>query len=362
MAKLLLITDQHFGVRDGNAAVQQHQEEFYRDFVLPFIRSSKVDAIIDLGDTFDKRKTMDMKVLQDAKRAWFDPLREIGIPVHTLVGNHTAYFKTNNDVNTIELMLSEYDNLIPYSRPTEIEIDGVSLLMMPWICPGNFEECMSMLSSTTSQLMFGHLEVRGFEMYRGSPSDHGYDPSIFKKFDMVFSGHYHHRSTKGNIHYLGAPYEMTWSDYDDARGFHVFDTETRELTFHRNPNRLFLKIVYDDSKIVDLESMRAELEQIRDGVCGSYVKIIVSGKTNPYWFDIFVDSIEKMKPVDVQVVDDHLNMQEMTDDSIIDEAEDTLSIIRKYAAQVSSDSSTAAALDRMLGDLYLEALKMEVAS
>ena len=41
------------------------------------------------------------------------------------------------------------------------------------------------------------------------------DPSIYKDFKQVFSGHYHHKSSRGNITYLGNPYQMFWNDYKD---------------------------------------------------------------------------------------------------------------------------------------------------
>ena len=64
--------------------------------------------------------------------------------------------------------------------------------------------------------------------------------------DRVFSGHYHHRSSQDNIHYLGNPYEIYWNDVNETRGFHVFDTETLEHTPINNPYRMFYKISYND--------------------------------------------------------------------------------------------------------------------
>ena len=76
----------------------------------------------------------------------------------------------------------------------------------------------------------GHLEINGFEMHKGQIAEGNYDREQFRRFDTVFSGHYHHKSDDGHIYYLGTQYEMTWSDYMCPKGFHIFDTATRELS------------------------------------------------------------------------------------------------------------------------------------
>ena len=62
----------------------------------------------------------------------------------------------------------------------------------------------------------------------------------------MFSGHFHHKSDDGQIYYLGPPYQIYWNDFDDPKGFHIFDTDTRELERIVNPYTLFSKIFYDD--------------------------------------------------------------------------------------------------------------------
>ena len=214
---------------------------------------------------------------------------------------------------------------------------------------------MKFIEETDAQILFGHLELSGFEMYKGAVNDHGMSPKIFDKFDVVCSGHFHHKSTRGNINYLGAPYEMTWSDYDDPRGFHVFDTETRELTFIQNPRKMFQKWFYDDASWSSFEHI--------DGfafkeVQGSYVKVIVKNKTNPFWFDTYIDRLEKAGALDIQVVDDHLNLNLEDDSDIVNEAEDTLAILRKTVDNIDS-SVDKVKLSNFLSNLYAEALTVE---
>jgi hypothetical protein len=241
-----------------------------------------------------------------------------------------------------------------YSDPAVVDVDGTNIAVLPWICSGNYEESMQFINKTNAQILFGHLELAGFEMYKGAVNDHGFDSKIFDKFDTVCSGHFHHKSTRGNINYLGAPYEMSWSDYNDPRGFHIFDTETRELEFVRNPLTMFNKIHYhDQDKTLD-EIMDMDFDHYK----GSYVKLIVHTKTNPYWFDMFVDKIEKAGVLDLQVVDDNLNLQLEDDGDIVNEAEDTLTVLNKVVDQVESRVDKKV-LYNFLSSLYNEALSVE---
>ena len=90
---------------------------------------------------------------------------------------------------------------------------------------------MDQMKQSQAQLCMGHFEISGFAMYRGMESHEGLDRNIFDKFAMVFSGHYHTRSSDGHIYYLGNPYELTWQDYNDQRGFHLFYLDKGDYIF-----------------------------------------------------------------------------------------------------------------------------------
>jgi DNA repair exonuclease SbcCD nuclease subunit len=253
-------------------------------------------------------------------------------------------------------LLQDYDGFVQvHAEPIDIDLGGTKATLLPWVCSDNYERCMNHANETDAQILFGHLELAGFEMYRGAINDHGMDSKLFNKFDMVMSGHFHHRSSRGNIYYLGTPYEMTWSDFNDPKGFHIFDTETRELTFIENPYKMFQKWYYDDTKWTDHSYIDGyDFEQARD----SFIKVIVKNKTNPYWFDMYIDRLEKSGTLDIQVVDDNLNLQLEDDGDIIDEAEDTLTILKNYASLVNSSVDNDK-LNAFLSDLYTEALSVE---
>jgi DNA repair exonuclease SbcCD nuclease subunit len=353
--RICLLGDTHLGARGDNSTFHDYFEKFYENVFFPYLIENNISHVIQFGDLFDRRKYINFVTLYRARKYFFDKLVDHGITMDVFVGNHDTAYKNTNEVNSPELLLNEYDNITVYSDPADITIDGTDITLLPWICSDNYSRCMEHIKNTPAQILFGHLELAGFEMYRGAFHDHGqFDANILSKFDIVCSGHFHHKSSKGNIHYLGTPYEMSWSDYNDPRGFHIFDTDTRELTFVQNPYRMFSKIHYDDSnkpmsEVVDIDPSSYK---------GTFVKVVVHNKTNPYWFDMFIDKIENAAVADLQVVEDHLNLNLEDDEDIIDEAEDTLTILRKVVDNIDTNVPKKE-LDLFLASLYDEAIHVE---
>lgn len=358
--KVAIITDLHFGARDSSLVLLEHFRRFYGEVFFPFLDKNKIERVALLGDTFDRRKFTNHVCLHHAKSILFDELAKRGIQTDVIVGNHDAPYKNTIQVNSPRLFLQEYDNLNIIDRPCEVVYGSTKVAMIPWICPDNFEETMELIKATDAQVAFGHLEIAGFEMYRGSVAEGGYQASLFDKFDMVLSGHYHHKSTRGNINYLGAPYEMTWSDYDDARGWHVFDSEKRTLKFHQNPFHLFQKLVYnDEGKQLD-DFMNEDIEHLK----GCYVKLLVQRKNNPYWFDLFVSRIEKLGVADLQVQEFDTMTLDTADAGKLENVETTLDIIRRHSAAFVQDKpeQVLTELNKLMTSLYDEALSLGVDS
>jgi DNA repair exonuclease SbcCD nuclease subunit len=202
----------------------------------------------------------------------------------------------------------------------------------------------------------GHLELNGFTMHRGLISDHGLDRKLFENFEAVYSGHYHHRSTIGNITYIGALGEYTWHDYGDPRGFSVLDTENRRLEFIQNPSKMFKIAKYDDVANPNIVEKIQQTDFSKYKNC--YVKIVVINKSNPYAFDLLFDSIYKTGPLDIQIVEDPTIMIDNEEDSEIDEAEDTVTILKKYIDGLTLPLENAK-MKKFMIDVYNEALQVE---
>lgn len=349
--KIAIITDQHFGARNDSVAFLDFYEKFYENTFFPTIDSAGITTVLVLGDTFDRRKYVNFYALDRAKKMFFDKLEERGIAVHMLAGNHDTYFKNTNDVNSPDLLLREYSNINVIDHPTTITVDGTDICMMPWICSENYQASLDEMKTTKSEICMGHFEISGFAMYRGMESHEGMDKTIFDKFDMVFSGHYHHRSDDGHIYYLGNPYELTWQDFNDPRGFHLFDTATRKLEFITNPYTMFARIEYDDKESEPIEIDAVDLKD-------KYVKLIVTNKTDFYKFDRFIQKLYNKGCHEIKILED---MSEFEDGEVGEEInlEDTVSVLSHYIDSIQTDVDKEQ-IKNYMRTLYTEAVNQEV--
>jgi len=349
--KVAIITDQHFGARNDSVAFLDFYQKFYDNIFFPTIDSAGIDTVLILGDTFDRRKYVNFYALDRAKKMFFDKLLDRGIRVHMLAGNHDTYYKNTNEINSPDLLLTEYSNINVISKPETIIIDGTQICMMPWICPDNYQESIDHIKNTKAELCMGHFEISGFSMYRGMESHDGLSKEMFKSFDMVFSGHYHHRSDNGHIYYLGNPYELTWQDYNDPRGFHLFDLSTRELQFYKNPYRMFSRIEYDDKDQEPIELDALDLKDI-------YVKLIVVNKTDFYKFDKFIQKLYNKGCHEIKIVEDFSEFEEGEVGEDIN-LEDTLSVLGHYIESLETEADKEQ-IKTYMRTLYTEAVNVEV--
>lgn len=349
--KVAIITDQHFGARNDSIAFLNFFEKFYENTFFPTLDKNGITTVLVLGDTFDRRKYVNFYALDRAKKMFFDKLEERGIRVHMLAGNHDTYFKNTNEVNSPNLLLTEYNNIDVIDKPETIVIDGIPICMIPWICPDNYQECVDHITNTKADICMGHFEIDGFAMYRGLESHDGLDKKTFDKFDMVFSGHYHHKSDDGQIYYVGNPYELTWQDYNDPRGFHLFCLQSRELEFVANPYSMFARVEYNDKDTdpVDLDSL---------DLAEKYVKLVVLNKTDFYKFDKFIQKLYNKGCHEIKIIED---MSEFSEGEIGEEIslEDTVSVLTHYIDSIETDVDKEQIKTFMRG-LYTEAVNIEV--
>ena len=340
--KIALITDQHLDGRKGNLAFWNYFQKFYDEVFFPTLEKEGVRTIIDLGDTFDNRKSMDFNTFHRVRENYFERLKDY--EVHMLLGNHCTYYKNTNRINSPELLLEKYENIKIYSEPKEVLLGGKVFLMLPWINKENQEDVFRRLETSEADNCCGHLELTGFEVTPGMKMDHGMDPTLFHRFKRVWSGHFHHKSKKGNIQYLGNPYQMFWNDYKDVRGFHIYDTDSDKLKYIKNPFEIFDKIFYDDTSV---DYNKQDVSSYKD----KFVKIVIEEKRDYQMFETLVDRLYNVGVHDVKIVETLVNED---DDADIDvSTKDTLTLLNEYIDEVemSVDKSD---LKGLMRSLYIE--------
>jgi DNA repair exonuclease SbcCD nuclease subunit len=356
MVKIAMPTDTHAGIRNDNPAFQAYQKKCWKWF-FDYIDANNIKHVIHLGDIYDRRKYVNFMSAKRLREDFFEPLEERGIETHIIQGNHDSYYKDTHEVNALdELVGGRYRHIRTHSVPTVINIDGLDIQIMPWITDSNREEALEAIKHPKASILMGHLELNGFTMHRGLISDHGLDRKLFENFDAVYSGHYHHRSTVGNITYIGAFGEYTWHDYGDPRGFSTLDSRNKKLEFIQNPHKMFRIAKYDDvanPEIIE-KIQNTDFSKYKD----TYVKLVVVNKSNPYAFDLLFDSIYKAGPLDIQIVEDPSVLLDSEDAEEIDEAEDTVTILRKYIDGLTLPLNNAKMKNFMI-DVYHEALQVE---
>jgi len=339
-----LITDQHLDGRKGSLIFWNYFEKFYDEIFFPTLEEQGITEIIDLGDTFDNRKGIDFNVWSRIRRSYFDRLASMGITVHMILGNHCVYYKNTNEINSPELLLKDYENIQVYNGVCTTYVEDTPICFVPWINKENQAETLSHLESTNAEIVMGHLELDGFEVTPGMKMEHGMDPKIYKRFKQVFSGHYHHKSSKGNITYLGNPYQMFWNDYKDERGFHLYDPSTNKLKRVKNPFEIFQKLYYND---VENECHIVEPMVYRD----AYVKVVVEEKRDYLQFEEVIEALYDVGAHDVKIIETFVT--EDDNEEVDLEVKDTLTLLNEYVDEtdISVDKTE---LKNLMRSLYIE--------
>ena len=340
--KIALITDQHLDGRKGSLAFWNYFQKFYDEIFFPTLEKEGIRTIIDLGDTFDNRKSMDYNTFNRVDTNYFQRLKDY--EVHMILGNHCTYYKDTNKINSPELLLEKYDNINIYSEPKEILLGGKAFLMMPWINSGNKEDCLQKISTSEADIMCGHLECDGFEVTPGMKFEGGFKLSQFKNFKRVWSGHFHHKSKHGNVQYLGNPYQMFWNDYKDTRGFHIYDTESDKLKFIKNPYEIFEKIFYDDASV---DYNKQDVSDYKD----KFIKLIVEEKRDYQMFETLVDRLYNVGVHDVKIVETLVDAEDIDDVEL--NVKDTLTLLSEYIDEIEL-AVDKTELKKLMQSLYIE--------
>jgi hypothetical protein len=352
--KIAILNDTHTGVRNASEIYLDNAEVFYRDVFFPKCQEEGITHIIHLGDYYDHRKFINFRALLHNRKHFLNVLRERKMTMDIIPGNHDVYYKNTNDLNSLKECLGHYmDEVNIIMEPEVKEYGSLKMAMLPWICPENYEQSINFIKTCEADWLGGHLELNGFEVLRGVVSHDGMDPNIFKRFEMVLTGHYHCSSRRDNIWYLGTQMEFTWNDAHDPKHFHILDTETREIEKVLNPHTLYHKIYYDDKKkdYVDFDTSILK---------NKFVMVVVVNKSDGFIFDRFIDRIQNEKIHELKIAE---NFSEFLGSNVDDEGitlDDTFKLVDEYIDNVSTELDKERIKSEMR-ELMNEAQSLEIA-
>jgi len=351
--KIAILNDTHTGIRNSSEIFLDNAGTFFSKIFFPECEKRNIKQILHLGDYYDHRKFVNFKALNHNRRVFLDELRKRGMSMDIIPGNHDTYYKNTNELNSLKECLGHYMNEVNIiMEPKVMKYGSLDIGLVPWICSDNQEQCMNFIRDCKADWIGAHLELNGFEMMRGITNNHGMDPSIFKRFEMVLTGHYHVGSKRDNIWYLGSQMEFFWSDAHDPKYFHILDTETRQIEKIQNNNTLFEKVLYNDEEI-DYNTYNKDFSK-------KFVKVVVVNKKDPFTFDRFIDNIQNQDIYELKIAE---NFNEFIGANVNDadmKFEDTTKIVDTYIDAVDTD------LDKdkikvQMRELMTEAQALEIA-
>jgi len=274
----ILLGDLHFGIKKFSESFLKNQLDFFFKDVFPYMEKHNIDEIIQFGDIFDNRVTVDIKFLNEIDN-FFKELQLRKITFYTLLGNHDIYYRNSREVSLIEFFAKKYNNIILFKEKTVIDFEGAKCLFVPWIVKNEklYKEDLKDID-----FVFGHFEIRNFQISPGIiDKDSELTEDFFQNVKEVFSGHYHLKGLGNKVKYIGTPYQLNWSDFNDFKGFYDFDGV--DLKFIENKtSKKFVKIfIFKDKFIIkglekedlyfDISEFENKINEIKDKC---FIKII----------------------------------------------------------------------------------------
>lgn len=279
--KVILLGDLHFGKNKFSKTTLESQMNFFHNQLFPYMISNNIKHIIQAGDVFDNRITMDIEYFQLLQETFFDKMETYGFKFTCVVGNHDIYHRSSRDYTLLNTISRLYKNVTVINNRQEWSINGNRFYFVPWILPN---ETLTGDELTGMNYVMGHFEIQNFEMSKGHLDDHSIlSPEFFKKkrsLKKVYSGHYHIKAEKEKIEYLGTPYWLDWGDYGTSRGFYVLDENMNETYIENNQSIKYIKLKYSDKTDTPLriDGLDANSYDIDLSGISQYAEILKSHK------------------------------------------------------------------------------------
>lgn len=359
--KVALITDTHLGISNDHP-VQVYNIDRFFEWFWEYVKQNDITHVFHLGDIVDNRTRISFLALEQMRRCIIDPVKRTGVEFWAIVGNHDVAYRTTNEISCASL-LEDKDGIKILSEPKDLVLpDGTVCAFLPWINRNNHDQAVKFLRDSQAKYVFGHLEIKGAQMMRGTVSEHGEEATLFSRFPAVFTGHYHHKNSYGNIHYIGNTCQFNWGDWGEQRGFTLLDTETGYFELVENPFSPFQKLYYND-----VENNYEDLSFLdKFDYNNLLIKVIVVQKQNPFYLDRYVTKLTEKGAYSVTVVEhdsvEFTDENSATEEDIAEFKADTLAILDEFVQTTAMSDEQTTRVKSIMKQLYAEAQTRELVS
>ena len=348
--KVLFLGDLHIGARNGNPNFLKMMDEYFKNELFPYILENDIKKVVQLGDILDRRRNVDFTISNYLINTFFSFFEKNKVHLYSTLGNHDVYYRQSIKLDGPSQLVKDDMYIHIIKEPTVYNwIDN--FVLIPWICDENKEEITKFIveHQGKNNILCGHFELAGFPIQKGYISDKGtIDTECMKGYKCVLSGHYHSPSDKGNITYIGTPYELTWSDYGDEKKFIVYDTEDKTFDTIYTKRKMFHKIVYNDTILqsIDYNSYKE-----------SYVKVVLCEDYNEGKLNVFLSMLdEKSQPYGIQTIDIRERQETLMEEISADDIDNPIQIMMNTIDSKVEDESLCQLVKTLTNEIYQSAM------
>ena len=346
--RVWFITDTHFGVRNSSNEWIEIMGDYFFKWFIPLVKENyrPGDVLIHLGDWYDSRQSVNLKVLNlgvEVAEALSDIFTD---GVYVIIGNHDIWGKTSNDINSLK-SLKWIPGIEIFQEPETLILGDKKFLLMPWRKDHSAEEQLLDFSEPHDYLCC-HADIRGLKFNRFVTVEEGADFKKFSKFGTVYSGHIHYSQELNNIKMLGSPYELTRSDMGNPKSVTLLDLQTgQEKKFINDFSPKFKRFYFDQILEMSIEDLETEFRN-------NFVDIMIDPKMAlKAPLNILTESITSQRKLSFHPYDP--NQASSLSSQIYDTDGKQFSVmdfIKEYVKNMEYDETTKQKLVSSLEKLY----------
>lgn len=226
MSKAIMFTDVHITpIRGMELFVDTSLKCMNK--VMDYAEEQNIKRLFCLGDSFHSKSMIENYLLVKAKPT-FERFKEFDTTF--IVGNHDLVFQKNSKYNLLELF-DEYIEVVQDPYITK-EIDGNNFILCNYAGNDHIKEETLPIIDGVKNVLLGHFDCNGFYTNADYEMKNAeINVENLRMFDAVFVGHYHKRSKRRNVQFIGSTHQQRKNDIGNPTGFTVLDTKSLMYTF-----------------------------------------------------------------------------------------------------------------------------------